>query len=727
MPYSAAVIGCGLIGAAHNFSSKVGVYSHTEAYSASPATYLAAVCDLNAARAEETATRWRVPGYTDPSKLYAEIQPEIVSICTPDHTHAIALRQAMRAPSVRAILAEKPLALNVTEARSLIDEAHKRGIVLAVNYSRRYAQGHRQLAARLRAGMIGDIVRFHGYYTKGTRHNGSHLFDWIRMLAGEIASVRGFDTLHESGHDPTLDAHLILENGAMGNLVALDHRIYSLFELELIGSSGRLALIDSGHNYRLEVIGDSPWYAGYRTLLPAEHSDAGLHDTLLHAVNDLANALDQNSSPACTGEDAIAALAVAEAIIESSRAGNFFSVPQPSRPNDSVACVMAVAGDPGGAEALLPVLLQLKSQGVTIRAFAYRQALALWRSQGLMPLTLPETNGCDFAWPEDAQLVLTATSVNGVDWEPLCWQQARERGIPSLAILDYSNNLWSRFQAEGQETIPDRIAVMDQATYAEMITIGFPPENLVITGQPAFDVLTDLATKKDLIRNRLRQEEGISEDQTLILFASQPLAQLRHQPGFKDYGFDEYASINLLILALEKIANHRRRRIRLHIRPHPREDEAELKLRISAFHPDVTESRGCNSPLDSGKTDETRHNYLQVTIGRTGNSREWALAADLVCGMYSVLLQEACYLKCPVLSLLPELQGEDPLPTNRQGLSCAVTDPIDLPNRLEAMLFDSTTRAIFAERQQHAIPAAGATEQVVKLVHILLTTLSVTE
>lgn len=319
MPYPAAVIGCGLIGAAHAFSSRVGIYSHTEAYARCPATRLCAVCDTDHARAAAAGERWQVPAYTDATRLYAEIQPQIVSLCTPDHDHSTALRQALHAPSVRGILAEKPLAEDLSEARTLVKLAHEKGVSLAVNHSRRYAPGHQLLARQLRAGLIGQIVRFHGYYTKGTRHNGSHWFDWIRMLAGDIVSVQGFDCLREAGNDPTLEARIILANGAVGNLTALDHQRYSLFELELVGTEGRLALYDSGHNYRLEKTGDSPWYSGYRTLLPLERNDAGLHDTLLHAVADLAASIDEKRPPLCSGEDGIAALSVAEALLASSR------------------------------------------------------------------------------------------------------------------------------------------------------------------------------------------------------------------------------------------------------------------------------------------------------------------------------------------------------------------------------------------------------------------------
>ena len=49
------------------------------------------------------------------------------------------------APGVRAILAEKPLALDAATARALAARARECGVVLAVNYTRRFAPAFRRL------------------------------------------------------------------------------------------------------------------------------------------------------------------------------------------------------------------------------------------------------------------------------------------------------------------------------------------------------------------------------------------------------------------------------------------------------------------------------------------------------------------------------------------------------------------------------------------------------
>lgn len=358
--------------------------------------------------------------------------------------------------------------------------------------------------------------------------------------------------------------------------------------------------------------------------------------------------------------------------------------------------ILAVAGDPGGAAALLPILQRLGAQGVPLLALAYRQALPAWQTAGIATQALPESPGGIFPWPDEARLLLTATSVNGVDWEPRSWQSARDRSVPSLAVLDYWSNLRSRFLIGQQTVLPDRIALMDESARRGMIAAGIPADKLLITGQPAFDDLGSLIPHGAAIRRRLRAAEGIAEKQLLVVFASQPLAQLRQQAGFADYGYDEHTALELLASALQAIAAQRQLTLRLLVRPHPREKDSDLQRH-------VLERPG-----------------LQISIVRGGNAREWALAADLVCGMHTVLLQEACYLECPVLSLQPGLRGEDPLPANRQKLSCSVTDPAKLPAALEKMLFEPATRAAFAKRQRDARPTGNATEKIIELARNML-------
>lgn len=317
-----ALIGCGKIGSEFAEDPLVsGIYTHAGAWQASDGTELVAVCDSNAERTRRCAERHGVANvFLDVDAMLAEIRPDVVSICTPDSSHADILGKVLRQPGVRAVLMEKPLALELDAARELVTLAERMGIRLAVNYSRRYSAGHQELAQRLHAGEIGTIQCVSGYYTKGTLHNGTHWFDLARMLVGEVDAVRGFDRLGEKGGDPTLDVGLEFKCGSTGYLHGLDAGAYSLFEMDIVGTQGRVRIVDSGHVFEFSRNGDSPYYTGYRTLLAQGRESGRLEDTLLHAAQDLVASLNTNRRPLCSGADALVALAIGIAARDSAQA-----------------------------------------------------------------------------------------------------------------------------------------------------------------------------------------------------------------------------------------------------------------------------------------------------------------------------------------------------------------------------------------------------------------------
>jgi len=71
------------------------------------------------------------------------------------------------------------------------------------------------------------------------------------------------------------------------------------------------------------------------------------------------------------------------------------------------------------------------------------------------------------------------------------------------------------------------------------------------------------------------------------------------------------------------------------------------------------------------------------------------MAADLVVGMNTELLVEACYLGCITLSLQPGLRHPDRLPTNRLGFSRAVYQENEIkPALLELLLNEKSRDAV---------------------------------
>lgn len=321
-----AVIGCGKIGSEFADDPRVkGIYSHAGAYAASSRARLVAVCDVDGARAQRCATRWSLPhAYTDVRQMLAQEQPDIVSVCTPDATHAEVLQAVIACGAARGILAEKPLAASANDAAALVASAAAAGKKLAVNYIRRYAPGHCRVRDRLAGLEFGPVQSVCGLYSGGLIHNGSHWLDLVRWLVGDIAAVQAF----AAGDDrATPDLRIVFANGVQGFLQGCGRDgEYSAFELDIVCSEGRLRLVDSGHTIEIYRAGDNPHYSGYRALLPAGSESGGIANALSVAVEDLIDCVLENREPRCTGEDGVAALRVAEAALASLQLGHAVSV-----------------------------------------------------------------------------------------------------------------------------------------------------------------------------------------------------------------------------------------------------------------------------------------------------------------------------------------------------------------------------------------------------------------
>ena len=345
--------------------------------------------------------------------------------------------------------------------------------------------------------------------------------------------------------------------------------------------------------------------------------------------------------------------------------------------------IVAVSGDPGGAEALAPVLADLEANNAVAKVYAYRQAQSVWAARGLSYTALSEQTDevacANILRQDQPDLLLTSTSVNGVDLERKFTAAAKVSGIPSLAVLDMWSNYRSRFSNESGDLafLADRVAVMDERAKTEMVAEGIAEERLVITGQPAFE---DIASWKKAAPSDLRQTVRaaleISETDLLVVFGSQPISSLLgSDPSAPDHiGYTERTVILLLIEALENIGNALHRQIALLIRPHPRE---------------VTDSF---TWMPATK--------IQILVSSRFHRREIALAADVVTGMNSAFLIESSCLGCPTVSLQPGLRQHDTLPSGGFGVIHAIYDSIEIQPVLQQFLLNKPSAQPRSEPSQ---------------------------
>src|SRR6202048_1309820 len=124
-----------------------------------PEARLVAVADASTERARQVAAELEIEhSYSSLAAMLERKDLEAVLIATPDKFHAQAVGIAARAG--KAILCEKPLALNLADAHAALEAVSKAGSRLPIGFMRRYDPAYAAAMKRIEAGEIGVPVIF---------------------------------------------------------------------------------------------------------------------------------------------------------------------------------------------------------------------------------------------------------------------------------------------------------------------------------------------------------------------------------------------------------------------------------------------------------------------------------------------------------------------------------------------------------------------------------------
>jgi predicted dehydrogenase len=153
------------------------------------------------ANADKVAKRWGIPKvHTTPENLIRDETIEILDIAYPPDQQPALIKLALEQKHIKAVLAQKPLALSVNDAVELRDAAAKSGKILSVNQNMRYDQSMRVLKQIIESSALGDIV-FAEIDMHAIPHWQGFLEDYDRLTLSNM-SVHHLDVLRFLFGDP---------------------------------------------------------------------------------------------------------------------------------------------------------------------------------------------------------------------------------------------------------------------------------------------------------------------------------------------------------------------------------------------------------------------------------------------------------------------------------------------------------------------------------------------
>jgi len=313
--------------------------------------------------------------------------------------------------------------------------------------------------------------------------------------------------------------------------------------------------------------------------------------------------------------------------------------------------VLFFSCEPGGAEVLIPVIRLVKEKTtfkVIVLGYGYGEERIAKKQIPFIAVGPIARNDAALIERHSPDFVITsATSLPSKDMsEKHLWRIAANRRIPSLAFIDQWQNYAMRFSGPRPEEklayMPSFINCLNEIGRMEMISKGFDAARLLAFGHPYLTYVKAAAVS--LKPQELKRSLDIKDNQMVVLFVSEAI---KENYG-NERGYDQYEALELLLISLGRASKPSTCIIKLH----PKDDKSKL-YRVTHKFPD----------------------QRMILIENELDSLECLVMSDVVYGMTSIMLIEGYILGKKVVSLQPNVCGEDPLVLSRLKMIPVVTSP----------------------------------------------------
>lgn len=295
--------------------------------------------------------------------------------------------------------------------------------------------------------------------------------------------------------------------------------------------------------------------------------------------------------------------------------------------------ILVSASDPGGGNAVLPVvkaLMKKNADVITVLGGKSREVFEREKISFIDEKYFKNNTKIEIFFQEHLFDAFFFSTSLGKTIDKKLIKYVKRHGITSFAIFDFWSNYWERFEGYEKSALylPDYICVMDRRAKKEMLRAKFPEKLIIVTGNPYYEYFT--------------QDIHMSpKNSRRILFVSQPIKEL--EDFDKDYGFNEFSVLEDVLSVLKMLKS----KFEFYIRMHPRDEKGK-------FHPII------------------KRYEVKVYFDKEKSLEKSLTKTRVVLGMNSTVLFQAAMAGKNVISYQPHLIGEDVLPSNRMRISTLV-------------------------------------------------------
>ncbi len=326
-----AIVGCGHI-----------AKKHIEAIKNISNARLIAFCDTNPVRLEEFKNTYNIAGYLSLEDMLAnEPEIDVVNICVPSGLHA--KLATIAADYGKHIVVEKPIALTLEDADSIIEACKRNNVKLTVVHPNRFRPAVVALKEAMESNLFGKIshanatVRWNrnqAYYDQATwrgtkemdggvlMNQAIHNLDLLLWLVGPVEEVQAYTAtrLRNIEAEDVAIAALTFSNGALGIIEAASTIYPKNYEesLSIFGETGSAVIGGTTANWIKHWVFEGIDEAGSAELIEKINLNPYGISGHQQIIADFIEAIQQDRSPAVTGEDGKNALKLVLAVYEAS-------------------------------------------------------------------------------------------------------------------------------------------------------------------------------------------------------------------------------------------------------------------------------------------------------------------------------------------------------------------------------------------------------------------------
>lgn len=297
-----------------------------------------AVAARDKSRAGDYAATYNIPHIeASYEALIARDDIDLIYNALPPHRHADLTIRAAQAG--KAVLCEKPFAMNAREAQEMVDAAQLAGTVLIEAFHYRYHPAFLEFEALLKSGVLGKIEEMRGVFNVNIPNRegelryiktlgGGALMDLgcyplhaMRTLTGLEPEIVSAENMGGQDHDVAVATVAELAFGEIAAFLECDMSKDAIYEnhIDVIGTHGTARFNRPVHPYRwnphlgFEI---ATVIKGEKTLKTLHNSpDSYKRSTYAYQLDHVLAVLRGERAPLTGGQDAVANMAAIDAIL----------------------------------------------------------------------------------------------------------------------------------------------------------------------------------------------------------------------------------------------------------------------------------------------------------------------------------------------------------------------------------------------------------------------------